>query len=143
LYCKTVTSLLQEKMNQTFTANLLLIETHGMGQLLNLSRKPILSCHAVFKLTNPFVSSCLVNLESNFNQRLPESSRLAISGKLAYYCHTNDLSKTNTLARLALAIAIAVNIKELKFRLTETEITKGTHFRTVLVILLSLQLVLW
>ena len=116
MYCKTVTSLLQEKMNQTFTANLLLIETHGMGQLLNLSRKPILSCHAVFKLTNPFVSSCLVNLESNFNQRLPESSRLAISGKLAYYCHTNDLSKTNTLASMVLALDKLLPVEPVSIR---------------------------
>jgi hypothetical protein len=72
--------------------------------LLKFSRKPIFLFHAVFKTTNPFYSSNLANLETNFNQRLSKSSRLAIAGKLAYYCHTNDLSKTNTLASMVLAL---------------------------------------
>lgn len=92
-------------MTKTFSTILFLISKKGLGLLFDFSRQA-LRYRVVFAATDTLNSSYLDKPENNFEKRLPESLRLVITCKMAYYCRLHKLSKANKSARLELPIKL-------------------------------------
>ncbi|MBZ5858414.1 tetratricopeptide repeat-containing sensor histidine kinase [Flavihumibacter profundi] len=75
------------------------------AQIVDFSRNP--PYLQVFVETDDFDSSYLTILEKAYRQNLPDSLKFKIGNDLAYYWHTRNLDKANSLTRQVLEAAIA------------------------------------